>query len=199
MTELTEEELKYASEEDWDFYRAAIEGLPTREGFKGNFMDKDNMEIPYGSGPHILKHFREAIDIIDPKRVLEIGFNFGHGAAMLLRLGVVVHSIDISEKWETKYAGLFLEKRYAGKFLYSNRSNMATPYRYYHMAFIDGAHDDGSVFEDIVLCEKMGIPHILFDDWYPRYGETQKAVAQFPELELVKDMNNLRLYKVNYK
>lgn len=201
--ELTEEELKYASPEDIEFFNDAIKGLPTREGFKGDFMDKDNIEIPYGSGPHILRHFKEMIGFFGKSyelRVLEIGFNFGHGAAMLLKLGCNVHSIDISEKLETRYAWLFLHYRYGGhRFKYSHRENMAKPYGYYHVAFIDGAHDEDSIFEDIALCQYMKIPYLLFDDWYPRYGETQKAVAQFPELELVKDMNNLRLYKVNYE
>lgn len=198
MTELTDEELLYASDEDWAFYRKAIEGLPTREGFKGNFMDKDNIEIPYGSGPHILRHFRDALEITGATQVLEIGFNYGHGAAMLLKLGVpFLYSIDISEKWETKYASLHLKDKAIG-FRYSERKNMAQPYGYFQLAFIDGAHDEESIVEDILMCRYMDIRYLLFDDWYPRYGETQKAVARFPELELVKDMNNLRLYKINY-
>lgn len=199
MTELTHEELLYASEEDIKYYQEAIAGLPTREGFKGNYLDKDNIEIPYGSQAHILSYFIDALVLTGASRVLEIGFNCGHGAAMLLKLGVrYLYSIDISDKWETKYAALYLENKYPNGFRYSSRSAMAKPYAYFHMAFIDGAHDEESIFEDIVMCQGMKIPYLLFDDWYPRYGETQKAVAQFPELELVKDMNNLRLYKVNY-
>lgn len=142
MTELTDEQLLYASEEDWAFYNDAIRGLPTREGFKGNFMDKDNIEIPYGSGPNILKHFKEVFSIISPDRILEIGFNLGHGSAILLKLGATVNSIDISHKWETIYAAMFLMHNYRDKFFYSHRSHMAKPYGYYKMAFIDGAHDE---------------------------------------------------------
>jgi hypothetical protein len=201
MSELTHEELLYASEEDLAFYREATIGLPTREGFKGNFLDKDNIEIPFGSQAHILKHFRQTLEITNAHRVLEIGFNCGHGAAMLLKLGVDrLTSIDISEKWETKYASMLLALKYPyPKFSYSIRWNMAKPYAYYELAFIDGAHDEESVFEDIVMCQEMKIPYLLFDDWYTRYGETQKAVQQFNELELVKDMNNLRLYKITYQ
>lgn len=196
--ELTDQELLYASEEDWAFYNEAIEGLPTREGFKGNFLDKDNIELPYGSGPHILKYFREALEITKARCVLEVGFNVGHGAAMLLQLGAMVDSIDISEKWETKYAALYLEVKTQGNFRYYNRSELNTPY-YFHgcheLIFIDGAHDEGSIVEDIRMAKRYGIPYLLFDDFYPRYGETQKAIAQFPELELIKDMNNLMLFK----
>ncbi len=199
MTELTDEELLYASEEDWAFYKEAIDGLPTREGFKGNYLDKDNIEIPYGSGPHIVKHFRDAIEIVKPNCILEIGFNLGHGAALLLALNKSVDSIDISHKWETKYAALYLENKYPdGEFRYWDRVEYPDSPFIYQLAFIDGAHDEVNIMEDIRLCMKLRIQYLLFDDWYPRYGETQKAVAQFPELELVKDMNNLRLYKVNY-
>lgn len=198
LGELTDEALLYASEEDWAFYREAVAGLPTREGFKGNYLDKDDVEIPHGSGPHILRHFREALQITNPGRVLEIGFNFGHGSAMLLKLGVNVLSVDISHKWETLFAALLLEKRSRGCFSYYNREHLSSIKTHIGMAFIDGAHDQMSVFGDICTCKDMEIPYLLFDDWYSRYGETQKAVALFPELELVKDMNNLRLYKVNY-
>lgn len=199
MAELTDEELLYASEEDWAFYREAIDGLPTREGFKGNFMDKDNVEIPHSSGPHILKYFRETIELTKSRFVLEIGFNIGHGAAMLLDLDMQVTSIDVSEKWETKYAAMYLEL-YGDGFTYENRGDFekAKSHLKYDFAFIDGAHDEDSIVADIKLAARLGIPYLLLDDWYPRYGETQKAVAKFPELELVKDMHNLRLYKVNY-
>lgn len=194
-SELTDEELLYASEEDWAFYKNAIEGLPTREGFKGNFMDKDNVEIPYGSGPHILKHFRRAYEITKQHSILEIGFNIGSGSAMLLELGFSVDSIDISEKWETKYAALFLENKFGSRFNYWNRKDFPKPYTKYGLVFIDGAHDEASIIEDIKLSKELDIPYLLLDDWYSKYGETQQAVAKFPELELVEDMNNLRLYK----
>lgn len=193
--ELTDEELLYASEEDWEFYREAIDGLPTREGFKGNFLDKDNIEIPYGSGPHILKYFKKAINLSGCKSVLEIGFNLGHGAAMLLKLGMKVDSVDISTKWETFYAALFLMHRYKSNFTYFNRGVWPPPYGVYDMVFIDGAHDEASIVDDINLSKELNIPFLLLDDWLPKYGETQQAVAKFPELELVEDMNNLRLYK----
>ena len=40
MTELTDQELLYASPEDWDFYNKIIEGLPTMAGKNGDGKDK---------------------------------------------------------------------------------------------------------------------------------------------------------------
>lgn len=193
--ELSDEELLYASMEDCIFYEEAIKGLPTRIGFKGNYLDKDNVEIPYGSGPHILRHFRETFEITKQHCVLEVGFNCGHGSAMMLELGATVDSIDISEKWETKYAALFLKNMYGGRFNYWHRKDFPMPFTKYGLIFIDGAHDEESVVSDIKLSKELDIPYLLMDDCYVRYGDALKAIERFPELELVKDMNNLKLYK----
>lgn len=200
--ELTDEELLYASEEDWAFYKKIIEGLPTMAGKNGDGLDKFGIPIPYHSGPHILRHFRDTIEIIKPKKILEIGFNMGHSAAMWLNLsGAYLYSVDISKKDETFEGGECLYSQFASRFEYRIISsgdhflrlkNMVIPF---DLCFIDGAHDEESIINDIELCKRLMIPYLLFDDWYPRYGETQKAVSKFPELELVKDMNNLRLYK----
>lgn len=199
MIELSEEELKYASEEDIAFFNKITEGLPTMAGKNGDGLDKFGTPIPYHSGPHILRYFRDTIEIVKPRKIFEIGFNMGHSAAMWLNLSnVAVCSIDVSEKDETKDAADYLMGKHRGMFLYFDRKYTGIDLGNFELAFIDGAHDEENVTKDIQLCKEMKIPYILFDDWYPRYGETQKAVTQFPELELVKDMNNLRLYKVNY-
>lgn len=202
MTELTDQELMQATDEEIEFYNKCIEGLPPLKGFRGDFLDKDGIQIPFGSGPHIVKHFKEAIEIVNPiSGILEIGFNIGYGSALLLELSdVPVWSCDISEKWETKYAELFLRNKYEIGFTYWQRKYMKDEnlINEFDLVFIDGAHDEKSIIEDIELAKFLEIPYLLFDDWYPRFGETQKAVVKFPELELVKDMSNLRLYKVNY-
>lgn len=207
--ELTDEELLYASEEDWAFYKKIIEGLPTMAGKNGDGLDKFGIPIPYHSGPHILRHFREAIEIVKPTKILEIGFNMGHSAVMWLNLSdAYVYSVDVSKKDETFEGGEYLYSKFNNihnhRFEYrinkdgDHKSRLRDSVGNFDLCFIDGAHDEASIVCDIELCKYLHVPYLLFDDWYPRYGETQKAVAKFPELELVKDMNNLRLYKVNY-
>jgi hypothetical protein len=209
MTELTDLELLYASEEDWAFYHQIIVGLPSMAGKNNDGKDKFGEYIPYHSGPHILRHFIETIQIVKPKRIFEIGFNMGHSSVMWLELSnrVEVHSCDVSRKDETIDAAAFLNEKYDridGRFTFNWREDIddgkINPYPegWFDLAFIDGAHDDENITKDIELCKQLKIPYLLFDDWYPRFGATQISVAKFPELELVKDMNNLRLYKVNY-
>jgi hypothetical protein len=199
QTELTDEELLYASEEDWAFYNKIISGLPTMAGKNGDGLDKFGVPIPYHSGPHILRHFRDAIEIVKPSKIFEIGFNLGHSSSMWLNLtDAQIISCDVSYKDETINGAVYLTNKYSQRFKFFNRSDLSFWGANADLCFIDGAHDDDSITKDIELCRSLKIPYLLFDDWYPRYGETQISVAKFPELELVKDMNNLRLYRVNY-
>lgn len=203
LGDLPEEALKYASPEDIEFFNKITEGLPTMAGKNGDGLDKFGQPIPYHSGPHILRHFRDTIEIVKPTDIFEIGFNMGHSSVMWLELSNAdVFSCDISDKDETLKGWEILQERYGYRFSFTYRNLADFPIKWIHnvfqLAFIDGAHDEENITKDIELCKYMKMPYLLFDDWYPRYGETQKAVAKFPELELVKDMNNLRLYKVNY-
>lgn len=195
--ELTEEELLYASEEDWTFYKEIADLLPSMAGKNNDGLDKFGEPIPYHSGPHILKHFRETIEIVKPKKILEIGFNMGHSSMMWLKLSSAsVVSFDVSEKQETFEGATAVYDKYALRFDYLDRKYPHThPLEGFDLCFIDGAHDEENIIKDIEWTKQLRIPYVLFDDWYPRYGETQKAVARFPELELVKDMNNLMLFK----
>lgn len=200
LGELTDEALLYAPEEDWAFYKKIIEGLPTMAGKNNDGLDKFGVPIPYHSGPHILRHFRDTLEIVKPTKIFEIGFNMGHSAAMWLELcDALLYSCDVSQKDETIESAQYLYYKYLHRmgFLYRWELGVLKDMEF-DLAFIDGAHDEENITNDIELCKRLKIPYLLFDDWYPRYGETQKAVAKFPELELVKDMNNLRLYKVNY-
>lgn len=196
MQELTDEELLYASDEDWAFYKKIADELPSMAGKNNDGLDKFGVPIPYHSGPHILRHFRDTIEIVRPKSIFEIGFNIGHSAAMWLSLcDANVISCDISKKDETLEGAKILKEKYKERFNYFNRDEVNLDATIASLCFIDGAHDEESITKDIYLVRWLGIEYLLFDDWYPRYGETQKAIAKFPELELVKDMNNLMLLK----
>ena len=78
MIEKTDAELMFATQEEWDFYNKCVEGLPTREGINGNHLDKYGVEIPYGSAPHIAKHFKKAIEIVAFDNNLEAFFSFSN-------------------------------------------------------------------------------------------------------------------------
>jgi predicted O-methyltransferase YrrM len=200
------EELLQVSVEDKKLFDEITKGLPSREGYGGNFFDHHGHEIPYGSEAHVLKHIRDTIAIVQPKQVLEIGLNRGHGSAMFLALSKArVVSIDVSNRKETVHAGIHLAHQYPDRFQFficdsAKVFEALKQHSKYDLVFVDGGHDMASVLVDINLCENLKVPYILFDDVYPRYGEVLQAIGKYEdELELVKDMDNLRLYKTNWK
>jgi predicted O-methyltransferase YrrM len=202
----THEELLECSAEDKALFNELTRGLPDRRGFNGDHMDDSGKEIPYGSEAHVLKHIRTALEIAKPKSVLEIGFNRGHGSAMFLGLdkNVSVFSIDISTRKETLHAAIVLKNRYDSRFdflgLDSGFAYQTLRDKGFDFAFVDGAHDRLSVIIDINLCKNLQVSYILFDDVYPAYGQVMQAIGEYDdELELIKDMDNLRLYKTNWK
>jgi hypothetical protein len=205
MTMKTHDKLLECSIEDKQLFDRITQGLPDRAGFSRDYMASDGKEIPYGSGAHIIQHIRRACDIVKPKEVFEIGFNRGHGSAIFLEVSDAnIFSIDISTRKETLHAAFVLKNRYADRF---NFLGMHSGYVYptfaekkFDLAFVDGAHDKSSVVLDIKTCKRMKIPYLLFDDYYSRYGEVAKAIGEFEdELELVEDMDNLRLYKTKWQ
>lgn len=218
MKELTDEELLYASPEDWAFFNKCIEGLPAISDKSGVKISANGEVVPYGSGPHILKYFRETINLVKPKSILEIGFNVGYGASMLLKLSdAYVISLDKTSREETFIAVNHLTEKYQyeaphkdmvvgfyNRFHFLNVDSKSAydhlKGHYYDLCFIDGGHEEENVTKDIQLCKDLKIPYLLFDDIYSRFGPgVLPSIAKFPELELVKDMNNLRLYKVKYE
>lgn len=202
----THEQLLECTAEDKELFSELTKGLPDRAGFQRNYLDNTGKEIPYGSEAHVLKHIRAAMELVKPASVLEVGFNRGHGSAMFLGLNknVKVLSIDISTRKETVHAAIVLKNRYSDRFnflaLNSAFAFQTLKEQQYDLAFVDGAHDKLSVLVDINLCQNLNIPYILFDDIYPAYGEVMQAIGEYEDqLELLIDMDNLRLYKTNWK
>lgn len=197
MNELTDQELMVYAPEDLPIYFEATDGLPRLEGFKLNGIDKYNKHIPYGSGPHILAHIRSVLEIVKPKNVLEIGFNLGYGSGIFLLLSDAnVVSTDISDKDETVAGAKVLTEKYAERFKFYFRSELPKAKNYFDLIFIDGGHFESEVTEDIQLAKDLNIPYLLFDDIYHRFGPgVLPAINKYPDLQLVKDMDNLRLYK----
>jgi hypothetical protein len=199
---ITHEELMFASDEDKELFRQWTEWLPNRDGVNGDNLDRRGVPIPYYSGPHIIRHFRTVLDIVKPKRVFEIGLCVGASASFVLHLSdAYVFSVDVSDRDETVNAGLTLKDVFPDRFDFEivdsgtilERMKTHDPY---DMIYIDGDHEEAGVTKDIQMAIDLNIPYIFFDDIMPNYGPgVAISIAKFPELELVKDMDNLRLYK----
>lgn len=163
------------SEDDEAEFNRLVRDLPVRPE---SGLSSDGSVIPFHSGPHILQQIRMAVQIVQPRSVLEIGFNMGHSAMLFLEMGVHrVRSIDISLRPETEAAENIMLLRWGCDrfFLWTEDSkNMLLPIKTigakFDMIFIDGAHDIESVDQDVQLGKALKIPHFLFDDWHPHWG-----------------------------
>lgn len=169
----------YRTLDDEALFNRATAGLPTRAP-----------DEPYHCGPHNVRGFRVAITNQMQAKVLEIGFNLGHSAALMLELGAErVHSIDIR--------GTDRQKEAAGNLMIRHSLNSTCkqpPIKFTvqldctvltcspppftpTLAYIDGDHTYEGVMADIAYCRSLGITRYLFDDILPVWGPgVQKAI-----------------------
>lgn len=198
---MTHEELMYASEEDLMFYQMCEKGLYSIGGMNGTGNDEDGIPIPYHCGPHSVKCLREIVGIIKPKSIFEIGFNCGHSSSMWLNLSNAdVFSCDISKKKETLHGASTLWAEYGDRFTYCDRNDEFfigyLKERDFDVCFVDGGHLYEDVIADIDLCLELNIPYIAFDDIIEDFGPgVMPAIKKYPQLELVKELGNIALYK----
>jgi len=198
---MTHEELMYSSEKDLKTFNEWTKGLASIGGLDGSGKDEDGIPIPYHCGPHSLKCFREISEIVKPKSVFEIGFNCGQSSVMWLETSEAdVFSCDISNKKETLHGAEFLWVKYGDRFTYVNRTDEFffeyLKVRNFDMCFIDGGHLIEDVIADIILCLDLKIKHFAFDDILPQFGPgVLPAIEMYPQLELVKELGNIALYK----
>jgi predicted O-methyltransferase YrrM len=205
---MTEQELMYASDEDINIFHRATRGLPGVEGFSGTGFDADGQRIPYGVGPHSVRCFREIIQLTNPKHIFEVGFNIGGSSALWLNMSDAdVVSIEISKKAETLRAIELLKQSFGDriKVILEDSSKIVGKFDEwgiflrnvgFDLAFLDGGHLYDDVMNDIALSLTLGIKWLAFDDVLPQFGPgVQPAIDKHPQLELVKVMGNIALYR----
>lgn len=163
----------------------AVRGLPYFVNpITGKNKDDRGNTIPFGTGPHSFKAFQMFAQCIpEPARILEIGFNLGHGAAALLAVfpESEVVSVDIRDSSELKANAETLSKRYPGRHSLiigdSKKFTVKDP-GFFQASFIDGAHDLASIVTDIETCRRLGVKHFLLDDVHPKHGDTLEAIRK---------------------
>lgn len=174
-------------------FRSAVSGLP-QVG-----------KCPYGSEAHNVQVFDIAQKISGAHEILEIGFNRGYGAAIWLRLGCSVTSVDLERDEEIECAAAILKTRYGKRFDYLSREDERLPESCikigavrvasrYDLAFIDGNHELESVRKDIELCrDRLGIEWLLFDDFDPVHGPGVQGAIIESGLKMVALIGNMAL------
>jgi len=145
--------------------------------------DKGNT-IPFGTGAHSYESFWIWSKIVNPpNRILEIGFNLGHSAAVLLALfqSAEVVSVDIRDSSELHHNAGVLKHRYPDRhalIICDSAKIGGLGLEPFDAAFIDGAHDLDSILKDIAVCRALGVKDFLLDDCHPKYGDTLEAIRK---------------------
>jgi len=123
------------------------------------------------------------LTVAKPNRLLEVGFNVGRSAMFWLSNGVRdLTSLELRKSKEVSESVEAVQK-YA-KSANANFSIVYGDSKVAHTvlkpgfdaAFIDGGHEYGDVIGDIVMCRKLGIKKLFFDDWLTSYGGVMKAI-----------------------
>lgn len=134
--------------------------------------------------------FAEIYSIVQPKRILEIGFNAGHSAFMTLEMlpDVIYRSVDICRHSYTLPNGTMLNKKYGNRFvlLKANSSKIIpSTVSNFDLMFIDGDHSVKGLSADLLVACKAKIPYILIDDynddWFPELVGLMNHLSKNPE------------------
>lgn len=174
--------------EDLKLYEKIRDGLPDNEG----------SAVVGASCAHCMKIFRMFVGFVKPQALLEIGFNLGYSSRAFLELGVpIVTSIEIRKSEDINRSREFISKKYPKRFnLYDgvdiSKINNLANYGYYNAAFIDGSHNLADIAVDIEYCMKFGVKTILMDDFWPHFGDTQKAILQ-TKIKVVAILGNFAI------
>jgi predicted O-methyltransferase YrrM len=139
------------------------------EEVEGSLISPNNIDQP-GLDGEIYKEKRLnyvfLINQLQPRKVLEIGFNWGYSATLVMEScsWSTLRSIDIAQHWYTVLAGELVEQLYRGRFSAvwkdshtALRDEIAAGNRY-DMIIVDGGHSYEIARLDIELSMKLLTP-----------------------------------------
>jgi hypothetical protein len=197
---MTEQELLSASEEDQQFFFKCVQGLPL---VSADGMDSNGQPMPYFLGAHSVRCLRRIVELVEPKSILEIGFNVGVSSSLWLNLSSAsVVSVDISDRQETLTAAKKLSDDYPDRFdfiLSDSAKLFGNPQLEglkFDLIFIDGGHLEHDVLADIKLALDLGIKYLAFDDYLPKYGPGVQPAIEKHGLTMIEEMGNIVLMRV---
>jgi hypothetical protein len=108
------------------------------------------------------------------KEILEVGFNIGYSSSMWLEFDPdkksCITSIDIGIHKDTLPASKAVKDLHGERFSFilcdSKKVLKQLKNKLFDLAFIDGDHTEPGIYNDVHLCLELGVPLLLFDDYY---------------------------------
>jgi hypothetical protein len=134
------------------------------EGNEGALFNNDSNGIAMQTA-----FIEKIIRAVQPKRVVEIGTNKGYFDYYLLTLdsSILIDTFDIAPVFEK--AVEIINGIFGNRVTFHCGNSIETfaifnpPYRI-DLAYVDWGHDFPVAKQDMLNCERLGIPHILIDD-----------------------------------
>jgi predicted O-methyltransferase YrrM len=132
------------------------------EKVEGSLISPHSLDRPEADGEIYMDkrlNYVFLMNYLQPQTALEIGFNWGYSASLILesRLSCSLRSIDIAHHWYTKPCGELIERIYPGRFSsiwkdsHTALREERLAGRKYDMIFVDGGHTYEVASMDIVL------------------------------------------------
>ena len=135
------------------------------EKLEGSLISAEQLHNPTNDSPIYLQkrlNYVMLLDQLQCKSMLEIGFNWGYSASLLLESAPgTLHSIDIGWHWYTPPTGDLIAEIYPDRFRYTWRDSheaLAVELqagRRYDMISVDGGHDYTIARNDILLSVEL--------------------------------------------
>ena len=179
-----------------------------------DFYLKKNIKIAEGNIGDNNQQGNDIISIlktINPKNILEIGFNAGHSSEIFLKYSnAYVHSFDIGDHFHEylKYGKLFINHKYPNRHTlifgdstttipdFSNNKNINNIK--FDIIFIDGGHEYEIAYKDLINCRDLAhektiviMDDIISSDEYFNYTVgPKKAWNQLISDNLLKEIKH---------
>lgn len=153
---------------------------------KGNYKGCSNWD----NEAHI---FQDALNIIEPTRILEIGFFSGCSAFMMLHLAPNAYLVSVDPMTNTDNNMENVNKVYKDfpnrfHFIREDSKKVNLDGSTFDLIFIDGDHSEEGIRNDFNLALSLNIPWLLVDDFV-----TSVAKVYFEEFQ-DKFLEPIRIY-----
>lgn len=153
------------------------------------------------STEEVFNIMRDALEISEATRLFEIGFYAGHSTtywAELMPEGSEITSCCPPHPRGIKYSQIVSDK-YPNVSVHLKPSPlvyMEVGHKEFDLGFIDGSHDTERALTDFLLCSRLNIPYVLFDnaEWAGIREMIQYLEAN-GHAQRIKDYNYLSEFK----
>ena len=200
----------------YDGLKRYLNDLNFKENKSINYNNSNFFRMEGGSNQSYFKLFDDVFNNnpINPKYILEIGFNAGYSAIYFLNKfkDCIVVSLDLNLHEYSFYSKMFLDIKFPGRHIYiagdsytstDSLFNLVNNFVKFDFIFIDGDHSHPYPYYDIIKCRNLSIQdstYVLIDNYAPHKGSgigPYVAVNKASKERIIKIINIYELEEYN--